>query len=86
MRTMITDYGSELKITEHIILKNHWEYYVIDEDTGDPNIKLCMVMGFETEIGDVYMPEIEPYILTRTTDLEELAPAEGCRWADTKDE
>ena len=71
---------SEIEIIEFIITKNFWEYYVINEDTGNDDIKTCLVTGFETEIGDVYMPEIDEYILTRSKNLNEVMPAKGWEW------
>ena len=69
-----------INVTEHIILKNFWEYYITDEETDDPKIKFALVMGHETELGDVYLPELQPYIISKTKDLDELAPAEGWEW------
>ena len=72
--------GQTIKIREHIILSNWWEYYVIDGPKVDKDILFCLVMGFETEMGDVYEPEILPYIRSRSKELELLAPAEGWEW------
>lgn len=83
MKTMIDKYGQELKVVEHIILKNMWEYYVLDAPTNTEDVKLCLVMGFEQEIGDVYLPEIKPYIISRTKNLNEVMPADGCRWKES---
>lgn len=83
MRTMTHHKtGVQLKILEHIILKNLWEYYVCEAPTNTSDIKLCLVMGFETEIGDVSLSEIKPYIALRTKDLKELMPAPGYDWAE----
>jgi hypothetical protein len=71
-----------LEINEHIILRNFWEYYIINEETNDADVKLGYVMGFENEIGYVYMPEIKPYVLTRTNDLKNVMPASGYEWID----
>ncbi len=83
MRVMVKD-GVELRIVEHIILKNMWEYYVTDfqPDPEQPDVIHALVMGFETEMGDVYLPEIKPYIISRTKDLHTIFPAEGWRWKD----
>ena len=62
-----------LNIVEHIILRNFWEYYITDENFTD-DIVQALVVGFETEIGDVSLKEIEPYIVTRTTDLDHVFP------------
>ncbi len=80
MRIMTKD-ETKLKITEHIILRNFWEYYVTDEKHSD-DIVQCLVMGFETELGDVSLEEIRPYILTRTKKLEEVAAAPGWDWVN----
>jgi hypothetical protein len=69
-----------LEVTEHIILRNFWEYYVLESPTNTDDIKECLVLGFETEIGDVPMSEIKPYIISRTKNLQEVAPAPGFRW------
>ena len=71
---------TELTVVQHIILANFWEYYVTDEDTGDPDVKTCLVLGFENEIGDVYIPEIEPFIRSRTPVLKSVMPAPGWEW------
>ena len=76
---MKSKYGTTINVTEHIILRNGWEYYVTD-DKHDKDTIRCVVMGLETEMGDVYLPEIKPYIVSRTRDLNDLAPAEGWEW------
>jgi hypothetical protein len=83
MRQMQNKYG-QLNITEHIITKNFWEYYITDETFGDDgDIVQAVVMGFETEIGDISLAEIKPYIITRTRNLNEVMPADGWQWVDT---
>ena len=72
--------GATLNIIEHIILKNFWEYYVVDNKGNDDDIKLCLVMGFETELGDVSMNEIKPYIISRTKNFDDVAPAPNWKW------
>jgi len=75
-----------LKVVEHIILRNMWEYYVLadepDTHAPDPDIVYALVMGFEDEIGTVSMSEIKPHIFSRTTDLNEIMPAFGYIWTD----
>lgn len=68
-----------INVVEHIILKNYWEYYITD-DSYSNDIKRALVMGFETELGDVSLNEIKPYIISRTTKLNEIAPAQGWEW------
>lgn len=69
-----------LKVVEHIILRNMWEYYVLDAPTNTDEVKLCYVMGFENELGDVYLPEIQPYIISRTKKLSEVMPPPNYNW------
>lgn len=73
----------KLVVVEHIILKNFWEYYVIKR--GRPNsknkIRFCYVLGVEAEFGDVDLAEVEPYIMTRTSNLDEVMPPPGWSWA-----
>lgn len=80
MKTMQNKYGDKINIVEHIILKNGWEYYVTNNKFNKDTVQ-CLVMGFETELGDVYLPEIKPYIVSRTRDLAGLAAADGWEWA-----
>mgnify|MGYP003643827155 FL=1 len=69
-------------VVEHIIIKNMWEYYIlkIEEDVDPEGYKTALVVGDYTEIGQVYMPEIEPHIVSRTSDLGELMPPPGWAW------
>jgi hypothetical protein len=84
MRKMIKG-NLKLKVVEHIILRNMWEYYILadeDGDESDSDIKYALVMGFEDEIGTVSMSEIKPHILTRTSHINGIFPADGYQWAD----
>lgn len=79
--------GSIIDVKEHIILKNFWEYYVVDEtvydgENPDTDTVLAYVMGLENELGYVYLPEIKPYIITKTNDLAGVMPAAGYDWLD----
>lgn len=65
----------------HGITKNFWEYYILDNNKAS-DYRLALVMGYETEMGDVSMSEIKPYLFSYTTDLQDLAPPEGYRWVD----
>ena len=82
---MIKD-NLKLNVVEHIILRNMWEYYILadepDTHAPDPDIKYALVMGFEDEIGTVSMSEIEPHIISRTTELSTIFPASGYSWRD----
>ena len=82
MRKMISESGTVLKVEEHIITSNLWEFYILADEEGDDQtaVRFALVMGDYTELGDVYLPEIEPHIISRTTQLDEIAPAAGYRW------
>ena len=73
-----------LKVVEHIILRNMWEYYVLadepDTHAPDPDIVYALVMGDYDEIGTVSLSEIKSHIFSRTTDLNEIMPACGYEW------
>lgn len=83
MRTIVKD-KQEFNVTEHIIVKNLWEYYILeDEERPDDlpeDIQFALVLGIETELGDVSMSEIAPYIITRIKDLSEIMPPVGWSW------
>lgn len=81
MRAMKSNYDTTINVVEHIILANGWEYYVTDQKFND-DIVQCLVMGFETELGDVSMSEIKPYIMTRTKDLSDVMPAQDWSWVN----
>jgi hypothetical protein len=72
--------GSTLKVEQHIILENFWEYYLEAPDKN--GIAFGFVMGLENELGFVSLDEIRPYVITRTSDLSELFPATGWNWVD----
>jgi hypothetical protein len=74
-------------VVEHIIIKNMWEYYIlkIEEDVDPEGYKTALVVGDYTEIGQVYMPEVEPHIVSRTSDLDELMPPPGWTWVTDED-
>jgi len=79
------DANITLRVVEHIMLKNMWEYYILEDEQGedpDSDVKYALVMGDYDEIGTVSLSEIEPYIISRTTNLNSLFPASGYQWAD----
>jgi hypothetical protein len=73
--------GREYKVIEHIIVKNYWEYYVLDRDKQDKNYMFCYVLGFASEFGYVDYLEIKPYIISETKDLLEVMPPPNFTWA-----
>jgi len=73
--------NTKLKVVEHIITKNFWEFYVTTDKHSEDIIR-CYVVGDFPELGDVSMKEIRPYIITRTSDLSEVMPAPEWQWVD----
>jgi len=67
------------KVVKHIITKNYWEYYVTDLPDAD-GIGNALVLGFETEWGSFDYNEMKPYIISETTNLDDLLPALGHIW------
>ena len=78
MRHMTNESGDTVKVVEHIILSNLWEYYIL-EAADENGIAFALVLGDYTEMGSVSMDEIEPYIISRTTDLD-IMPAPEWQW------
>jgi hypothetical protein len=74
--------GQVVTVYEHIILRNLWEYYILDNNNED--IRLAIVMGFETEMGDVSMSEIKPFVISRTkvTNKTQIMPVAGGKWIE----
>ena len=82
MRTAVSNkVGIRLNVTEHIMTRNLWEFYITDNKASDDIVE-ALVMGHETEIGDVSLSEILPHAISRTTDLNEIMPPEGYSWED----
>jgi hypothetical protein len=78
-RKMKSPHGEVFTVHSHIITRNFWEYYILD-NYKDRDIRFALVMGFETEMGDVSMSEIAPYIATRTDNLQGVMSAPGWEW------
>jgi hypothetical protein len=64
------------------MLRNMWEYYVTDRPSpkGRPDIKEALVYGDELELGDFSTDEIKPYVISKTSNLDEVMPAPGWDW------
>ena len=82
MRHMTNESGDTVKVIEHIILSNLWEYYIL-EAADENGIAFALVVGDYTEMGSVSMDEIAPYIVSRTTDLD-IMPAPMWTWYTAK--
>lgn len=81
------DHGTEINIVELIITRgNLWEHFISDEETCHPSLKFGVVRGFETEMGDIHIPSIEPHILSRAKgeELNHVMPAPGWMWSDAE--
>ena len=78
MRQMINEHGTTVNVIEHIILTNYAEYYLLEE-ADEYGIAFALVVGDYTELGNVSIDEITPYIDTRTTNLD-IMPAPNWRW------
>ncbi len=70
------------RVVEHIMTKNFWEFYIVEdpENVKPEGYATAVVVGDYTEMGDVYLPEIEPFIISRTTDLNEIMAAPNWSW------
>ena len=79
MRQMTDEHGTTVDVIEHIMLVNHWEYYIL-EAADEYGIAFALVVGDYTEMGNVSMDEIAPYIVSRTTRLDEIMPAPNWSW------
>lgn len=80
-RKVKNPYGEVFTVHQHLITRNFWEYYILDNyKTRD--IRFALVMGLETEMGDVSMSEIAPYVITKTSSLADVMPPSGWEWVD----
>ena len=88
MRTMMKCSNNEVKVDvyEHIILSNCWEYYLIQSEFDTEDDRYALVMGNRNEFGGIYLPELKPYIRSRTKDLDGVGPASGFQWEDDSNE
>ena len=71
--------GIRINVTEHLMTKNLWEFYITDDKHSDDIVR-ALVMGYSTELGDISLAEIKPFVTMRTTDLNEILPPEGYVW------
>lgn len=81
MRKITSRYGT-LNIVEHWITKNFWEFYITDQCFND-DLVLAVVMGIETEMGDISRSEVAPYVTIKTTDLHSIMPPVGWKWVES---
>jgi hypothetical protein len=76
-------------ITPHVkhwvLLRNGWEYFLFDmgeDNAPGEDIRFALVYGDATEMGDVSMEEVKPYILVQTVDLTDIAPPPDWEWTE----
>ena len=79
MRKMKNECGS-INVVEHVILRNYWEYYITDDKYSDDIVR-ALVLGDETELGDISLNEIKPYIVSRSRKID-MMPAPGWQWEE----
>jgi len=79
------DSSEPFAVYQHIILRNHWEYYL--EEADKDGIAFGYVMGFANEWGNVSMNEIKPHIISiaRGKELDHIMPPEGHYWENEKE-
>lgn len=85
MRTMVKSNNPKvkLKVDRVLVLKNGWEYFL--EKADENGIAFGLVCGFENEMGDVYLPELSPYIISQSSGtLRDSLPAMNWIWEDEK--
>ena len=83
---MIDNHSITETVLEHIILKNFWEYYILERKSypfGD-DIQYCFAMGFANEYGTCSRTEMKPYIMTQTKQLDEIMPPDEWEWVEHK--
>ena len=82
MKKMQHEDGQIVRVYAHLITKNMWEYYILDNARGD--IRLALVLGDFTEMGDVSISELRPYLRSNSavTPDTDLMPAPGWHWVD----
>lgn len=76
------DTGTVVTVYSHAITRNFWEYFFVDPKPNSQHNMCAVVMGDETEMGDVHIPEIKPYLLSVTRDLQDVMPCQGWEWVE----
>ena len=80
------NFNTTVKVTRHIILKNFWEVYIIDEEEmefpKDSDIQYAYVVGDAHEFGTIDLMEYKPYTISDTTNLNDVAAAPDWEWID----
>ena len=76
------DTGTVVTVHTHAITRNMWEYFLLEPKTDSAGNILALVMGFETEMGDVNVKEIADSVLSFTKDMRDVMPCEGWEWVE----
>lgn len=76
------DTGTVVNVYSFATTRNFWEYYFLDPKPDTSKNMRAIVLGFNTDMGDVHIPEIEPYLMSFTRDMSDLMPAPGWEWVD----
>ena len=74
-------YGTVVNVEKVMITTNMWEYFITDNKFTD-DIVTAVVDGFETELGDISLNEINPYVIASTEKLDGLLPAKNWEWVE----
>jgi len=74
----------KVEFVEHYITANFWEYYITTNKFNEDIVE-ALVMGAETEFGDVSIKEITPFVIAHSTNLDEILPPEGYEWSEYED-
>ena len=71
-------------VSQHIITRNFWEYYL--EQADEEGYAFGFVMGIENEWGMVDMAELKPHIasIARGKELQYVMSPFGYYWEDEK--
>ena len=75
--------GQVLTVHRHLMTRNGWEYYILD-NAEQSDIRFALVQGLESELGNISMLEMHPYLLSDTYELEGIMPPVGWSWDDGK--
>jgi hypothetical protein len=76
-----SSYGTVVNVVSLAMTSNFWEYFITDNHFTD-DIVTAVVKGFETEMGDISLKEIKPYLMCQSSDLRDVMPAPGWEWVD----
>lgn len=72
--------GCVVTVREHLITVGFWEFYITTRYPESSRLQEAVVRGMETEIGDVDMDELAPFLRLRTKELSDIMPAPGWSW------